>query len=218
MSAMDGEIVNSPIFTQDWFSMNIPVWDNYKTIFFNKEDMRCLEIGSFEGRSTIYIADNYCNGKNSYVEAIDTWNGSIEHKPEEVEGLYKTFTHNVKEYINSKRIIPIRGNSSEVLMKMIPEVRNGSRGKYDFIYIDGSHVAKDVLMDAVLAWEILKIDGVMIFDDYRWEGYKVYKPSVAIKVAIDGFMNTYAGMYNILHNKYQLHIQKISDNPANKTK
>ena len=37
--------------------------------------------------------------------------------------------------------------------------------KYDIIYIDGSHEARDVLEDAVLAYRLLKIGGLLIFDD-----------------------------------------------------
>jgi len=37
---------------------------------------------------------------------------------------------------------------------------------YDIVYIDGSHVANDVLQDAVLVWQLVKVGGFMIFDDY----------------------------------------------------
>ena len=67
-------------FTSDWFSHNIPDWDKYKPMFYDKEDMHCLEIGAWEGRSTLYIAQNYCNGKGSQFDSIDTWGGSMEHK------------------------------------------------------------------------------------------------------------------------------------------
>ena len=39
---------------------------------------------------------------------------------------------------------------------------------YDMIYIDGSHRAKDILSDAVRAWNCLKKGGIMVFDDYDW--------------------------------------------------
>ena len=32
------------------------------------------------------------------------------------------------------------------------------------IYIDGSHLAQDVLTDAVMAWKLLKTTGIMILD------------------------------------------------------
>jgi len=41
---------------------------------------------------------------------------------------------------------------------------------FDFIYVDGSHVAKDVLTDACMAWPMLTVGGVMCFDDYGWGG------------------------------------------------
>lgn len=35
------------------------------------------------------------------------------------------------------------------------------------VYIDGSHAAKDVIADAVLAWALLRPGGVLIFDGER---------------------------------------------------
>jgi hypothetical protein len=43
---------------------------------------------------------------------------------------------------------------------------------FDFIYIDGSHMRVDVLLDAVLAWQLLKPGGFMVLDDYEWNEYR----------------------------------------------
>ena len=45
-------------------------------------------------------------------------------------------------------------------------------GAFDFIYIDGSHMRVDVLLDAVLAWQLLKPGGIMALDDYEWNEYR----------------------------------------------
>jgi hypothetical protein len=37
---------------------------------------------------------------------------------------------------------------------------------YDFVYIDGSHLASDVLEDAVLSWAVVQVGDMIIFDDY----------------------------------------------------
>ena len=37
---------------------------------------------------------------------------------------------------------------------------------FDFIYIDGSHNGEDILSDAIEAFKILKIDGLIFFDDF----------------------------------------------------
>jgi len=39
---------------------------------------------------------------------------------------------------------------------------------FDYISIDGSHEAADVLSDAVLSWPLLKTGGLICFDDYEW--------------------------------------------------
>ena len=43
--------------------------------------------------------------------------------------------------------------------------------KYDFIYIDGSHKAEEVLDDCVSSWKILNKGGLLILDDFFWKGY-----------------------------------------------
>ena len=46
------------IFTVDWFSHNIPSWDIYLNNFKNKPNLNFLEIGSFQGRSTVWLLEN----------------------------------------------------------------------------------------------------------------------------------------------------------------
>ncbi len=69
---------------------------------------------------------------------------------------------------------------------MLKNFREGNHYKYDFVYIDASHIAKEVLMDTVLACELLMDNGILIFDDYDWEVYKNF-PSLQPKTAIEGF-------------------------------
>jgi predicted O-methyltransferase YrrM len=77
---------------------------------------------------------------------------------------------------------------------------------YDFIYIDGSHVAKDVLTDACMAWQILKPQGIMVFDDYLWGVPRdvLHRP----KPAIDAFTTIFAEEAEIISNGYQVAVKK----------
>ena len=43
-----------------------------------------------------------------------------------------------------------------------------NRERFDLIYVDASHLALDVVVDASLSWQLLCGGGVVIFDDYRW--------------------------------------------------
>jgi hypothetical protein len=79
-------------------------------------------------------------------------------------------------------------------------------GPYDFIYIDGSHLAPDVLADAVLGWLLLKSGGIMIFDDFRWD--RMPRPEQCPGIAIEGFLRCHSGWYDLLHVDWQVAIRK----------
>jgi len=200
-----------PTFTSDWFSANIKNWDKNKVLLKDIPNKRCLEIGAYEGRSTIYIVENYCNGKGSTIDVLDTWKGSLkEYSEKENEGIYERFMKNLSPYMKDNRITINKGKSIDTLLRFVQEVRAGQREKYDFVYIDGSHVAKDVLIDTVLSWELLKNGGLMYFDDYQYAAGTKAAPSRP-EAAIDGFLECYDGTYKILHKGYQVHLQKTMD-------
>lgn len=72
------------------------------------------------------------------------------------------FWHNIRVIKADEKVRVIKGRSQEVLRKLPFDT-------YDFAYIDGSHVASDVLTDAVLVFPLIKRGGIVVFDDYHWE-------------------------------------------------
>ena len=54
---------------------------------------------------------------------------------------------------------------------------------FDFVYVDASRVAIDVLHDAVMSWRMLNVHGTMVFDDFTWKGCMedCYNPHIAIQ-------------------------------------
>ena len=187
------------IFTVDWFTHNIPSWDRYLNNFKNKPNLNFLEIGSFQGRSTVWLLENILTDENSSITCIDTFEGSIEHhiySKNELINLFDIFVHNVSTFKNKINII--RGKSQEVL-KLLNE-------SYDFIYIDGDHTAVSVIEDAILSFSLLKKDGIMIFDDYMWLQMNNYIDNP--KPAIDAFLELYANKITLLYKDYQVIIKK----------
>jgi len=101
-----------------------------------------------------------------------------------------------------------KGFSDVQLSKLLS---NGKKNYFDFIYIDGSHLGPDVLCDAVLSFRLLKVNGVMAFDDYLWPSASKSLTRVP-KLAIDSFINLYSEKINIFNAPlYQIYIKKISD-------
>jgi len=80
-------------------------------------------------------------------------------------------------------------------------------GQFDFIYIDGSHQAPDVLEDTLLAWRLLKKGGILIWDDYDWG--EQYQEREKPKVAIDAFLYIFEGKYKIISSHRQICVTKL---------
>ena len=74
----------------------------------------------------------------------------------------------------------------------------------DFIYIDGSHEAPDVLADLVLAFRLLSGGGVVLCDDYLWSPEEPADADVlgCPKLAVDTFTNIHRRQIEFVHWSY----------------
>ncbi|MFA5933022.1 MAG: class I SAM-dependent methyltransferase [Microgenomates group bacterium] len=191
-------------FLYDWFTPNIPVWEKTLKGYKNKDNLLFLEIGCFEGQATSWLLKNVLTHPSSKIVVIDTFQGGDDQKDFGVKTgkLFERFKENLKDYISENpkmnKIIIKKGFSGEVLRLL--------SGEFDFIYVDGSHIAKDVLEDIVLSWNLLKDNGIIIFDDYGWDRYK--DETLNPTPAINSFLKVYKGWYRILHSGYQIVVQK----------
>lgn len=193
-------------FHSNWFDSNIQNWKRLLKPFKNRPNLLFLEIGCYEGRSTLWLLANILTSPSSKIEVVDTFRGSIENNKgiDVIRSLYSTFKENLSRYIsedvNKNKVIIHKGESGIELRKM------GTVGKYDFIYVDGSHQAKNVLEDAILSWRLLKKNGIMIFDDYGWKWGT--DPLLRPEMAINSFLRVFHGQYKVLYTGFQVAIQK----------
>lgn len=212
--------MNSPAydFTNNWFEISAKgVWDS---LIPQINPTRILEIGSYEGASTCYLIEKLASSKEIELHCVDTWEGGIEHKKggtfeESMSEVERRFHYNTKMAIsnveNAVQLILHKGFSDLALSKLITE---GNQGYFDFIYVDGSHQAPDVLCDALLSFRLLKNSGVIAFDDYLWHEQLPYgtDPIRCPKIAIDAFTNIYCRKIRVISAPlFQLYVQKISD-------
>ena len=192
-------------FTQDWFNWAPEVWNQLTPMLSGTAGHRqFLEIGSFEGRSAIWIAENMMQD-NDILRCIDTWEGGEEHGEEDMSEVELRFRDNLilaTEKLPRRRIIQQKGTSVRELARWLTT----DNQHFDFIYIDGSHKAPDVLTDACMAWPLLKTEGLMVFDDYMWGNPRdaLHRP----KIAIDAFTNIFGETTEIVHMGYQLVVRK----------
>jgi predicted O-methyltransferase YrrM len=180
-----------PTFTSDWVTHNAPHWKSALSRYANMPDIRALEIGVFEGRSTCWFLEEILTHPTASIVCIDPY-----YQP--------AFLENINPY--TSKITIRKAPAQKVLRKS--SFREQS---FDFIYIDGDHKAKAVLEDAVVCFRLLKPEGVLILDDYRWQPPGYEEPHMNPKIAIDAFLEIYKGYYELIHSGWQIILKKKFD-------
>lgn len=117
-----------------------------------------LEIGSFEGLSSCFFADEFLEHKESTLTCVDPFDLSDKTSPL-TSTTKEIFTSNIKNTSNYSKIDTIESFSDEFFKTNVT--------KYNFIYIDGSHIPEDIVRDMDNAWKCLQQGGIMWMDDYK---------------------------------------------------
>jgi predicted O-methyltransferase YrrM len=199
----DGNYCNYD-FTNRWFENDaMGVW-NKMFPKISPKPSRVLEIGSYEGKATCYIMEIRANTQDIEIYAVDSWSGGTSadkdfgidysRMPDVEMRFLKNTSYCISKVKHEVSLTIEKGFSSDVLPRLF-----GKLGKeyFDFIYIDGSHQAPDVMTDAVMGFYLLRVGGIMVFDDYMWVGDDESNNLLLPKLAIDSFSN-------IFHNKFRL--------------
>lgn len=201
------------IFSQDWFSHNIPALD---AVLQGVKPRKILEIGSFEGRSTCYFIEK-CSEYHRELEIVcaDTWQGGVEHGRLNMVDAELAYQHNMQLQLSRYPNVAMTKIKAASHQAMIDLLAQGYAGYFDFIYIDGSHEAPDVLFDALLAHRLARIGGVIAFDDYLWSPDQApnHKHYLLVKPAVDHYVNTYQQKLHVVQMLplYQLYVVKLAD-------
>lgn len=194
----DAAVPDVPTFTTDWFSGNIPaISQSLAQLCPAAQVHRILEIGSWEGRSTLWFLE-HC--PCATVACVDTFEGGDEHQGSaSLVGLEARFRNNVAKYAD--RVIVHRGVSGDALFGV------GAPGSFDVAYVDGSHTSWDALTDIVLSFQLLRPGGLMLIDDYGGGDPGNLLPT-SPRPAVDAFLHIMQSKISVLHFGYQVHLQK----------
>ena len=198
VTTVSGEGEGPYKFTAPWHTNVMDNWAKQLAPYKGKQGLRYLEIGVFEGRSLLWMFENVLTDPSCTATAIDVFMADYE----------ETFDANVKASPATDRITKIKAPSREALRAM-------SKERFDVIYIDGSHTADDVMIDAALSWDLLEVGGLLIFDDYEWTGRPkgLLPMELRPKIAVDLFITAYRGELELIDRGYQVFVKKV-ENPC----
>jgi predicted O-methyltransferase YrrM len=145
----------------------------------SRGSIRILEIGSWAGASAITWAKALQKlERKGQVTCIDSWEPYFQesidfetHYREMNEAaqsgkVLKLFLHNIKATNVSHMVDYIVGNAHDVL----PTLRSG---KFDIVYIDGSHVYENVRADIQDAKRLIRTGGLICGDDLELQKHQL---------------------------------------------
>lgn len=196
-------------YTVNWFEP-----DELLKSLSTKEEIEMLEVGCFEGKSTVWFLENLLAHPKSRITCIDPWanfnqDGGLDSydSPDAQlklrdDQVYERFLHNIRESGFEQKVNVRRGLSLHELSALVV-----GRMEFDIIFIDGNHTTPFVLTDAVLAWHILKPAGIIIFDDYLWglDLPLTLRPAIAV----DAFISCFADKLELVWADYRKAIVKL---------
>lgn len=188
-------------FTKDWASDRETFWRALTAEFVGKPRVRFLEVGSYEGRSACWWLDNVLTGEGSTLTCVDPWEGYADLPDENWADVYKRFRDNTYAHWKARRLGFMQGRLRDANPDYV-------WGPFEFIYIDGSHLALDVLDDAVRAWDLLKVGGILLFDDYDWRP-ATGDENDCPKLAIDAFLACAGDRAHVLNRHVQVAVRKV---------
>lgn len=155
---------------------------------FRGRPARFLEIGSFEGASAVWLLSNVLTHPESTLVCVD--NDKL--------GCGRRLVANLAASGQDARA-RIHWIDSHAIRSHAPDEQ------FDFVYVDASHAAPNVLFDVVNAFLVCKPGGIVGCDDYlfdRPEAGSVPKP------AIDAFLTLMGDRVEVIHSGYQLWFRK----------
>ena len=188
-----------PFFSEDWFSQHVPRWKIWLSRFVGKPNMHFMEIGSYEGRSCLWLFENVLTDPTSTMTCVDWFWDQAYHERNGCS-LEDSFHENLRGHLD--RVSIYCGKSFQTLLKLQKHQQT-----YDFVYVDGSHEQTDVLNDAVLSFQLLKVGGLMVMDDYHYKSQGMAEDPA---VGIDAFLGVYRNKLKVIYMGCQVAVEKCS--------
>ena len=188
-STQSGAQITEYKFTQNWFGTS-EIKQLLHLVLNPSNIIHMLEIGCYEGQSTVFFSDNYLDNINSKLVCVDPFLTieNNDHSQFLQNNQEMNFDHNIKLSKNYDKITVHKITSDDFFANNID--------KFNFIYIDGCHLPDYIDRDMMNGFKALKPYGIMWMDDYMGgDG--------SIKKAMDQVLDKLNGQYELLHKNYQ---------------
>lgn len=191
-------------FTSDTFSAHIPTWD---TFFDMIKPAHVLEIGPWEGRSTIYSIEKIHKHRGvGSVICVDTW--QVGNETAVVSPAEQRFLDNIQTARKKHTSVDVQVMKGQTIYRLADLIARGFT--FDLVHINGNRPATDILSDLVLVYNLVRVDGIIICGDYLSTS-RTGNPLMDTKIAVDAFTNIFYNKIGVLRAPLgQLYLHKVA--------
>lgn len=190
-------------FSSEFAKAHGPNWTEWLGHLKGNSCAQAIELGTWLGESAEWALDNIFTGENARYLCVDTFEGSDEHRLAGIDCAENENTARARLGRFEGRAVIHRCRSDEFL-----RLSHAAQNCFDFVYVDAAHDAMNVLRDSVLAFDLLRPGGILVWDDFEWKVMteEIDRP----KLAIESFLNCYARRFEVMGIGWQVCIKKIA--------
>jgi predicted O-methyltransferase YrrM len=184
-------------YTRTWFTHSELKYHLINFVDKSKEN-NILEIGCYEGLSSVFFADNFIDNQNSSLTCVDPFLNIDNNDHHQLLQRYEelNFDYNISNCKNTDKITIHKITSDNFFENNIRI--------FNFIYIDGCRELDFIKRDMENSLKFLEKDGIMWINDYGGgDGNE------DIKKQMDEILEKYNGQVELIHKGYQLAIRKL---------
>lgn len=157
-------------------------YDLWKTLLQTKPAAHVLEIGVFEGEFSEFLLTSFPTIEAYHMidpwAHLDEWNKPLNKSDDFLQHAHDKAMNRTS--FAAEKIAVHRGKTTE----MIHEIEDGT---LDFVYIDGDHTLRGILIDLIQVLPKMKPNGWIAGDDFAssiWQHQAKFEPTLIFPAAV----------------------------------
>lgn len=188
-------------FTQDWFQPNnrSMTWRRVIGHLAGQPQLKFLEVGSYEGRSALWVLSQFVTHPTAHLTCLDAWKGGFnpQHDDAKMRAIEARFDTNLAPH--RERYTKLKADSVPGMARLL-----ATGQKFDVVYVDACHEPAQATGDMVLAYHLLVTGGYLIIDDYASN----HPNHAGLKEAVDIWLKEWGNKVTVVGRGYQVIVRK----------
>jgi hypothetical protein len=200
-------------FSHNWFNnLTAKIWQAH--LLPHKPSIQSyLEVGVCEAQSLVWVLENLLDGKpHGMAVGVDPFLDSRNWHKGEGDTAKRLAFGNLSALTG---VQPVRTEGTpswtwitggrfpavELITEPSQLWLKKEHREFDLAYVDGNHDAPNALLDILLCFNLLRVGGILVIDDY--DRRQARGGRIQVQAAVQAFEDTHHGLYDELYRHYK---------------